>query len=231
MKPLFFVVIIATVGGAFWWESATVGKLRTQNEQLRASKEEADRLRLENRELQNEEFAPASRMSSEERLELLRLRNEVRQLRAESPQLEKLGEENQRLADELTSGKITPRRLVNLEGTVAREDWRHAGFATPEAAIQTFFWAMASRNIEAVFQSVGPDTSAGFRSAMLEDPDEFRESFLKDNPFARASGFRIVTRTNVNDDKLRLEVQLAADGMTVLFPLRRVGNEWRVEVH
>src|SRR5688500_5658323 len=79
--------------------------------------------------------------------DLPKLRNAVRTLREEKRELDRLASENERLA---TAIKTTPRsnapRLSEAEGFVLREKWSNAGFGTPEATVQTFFWAITQRN-------------------------------------------------------------------------------------
>ncbi len=103
---------------------------------MRADKLEAERLANENRDLPNLRASQPATVERGGDVELLRLRNEVRQLRAQQSETAKLRAANQRAAEELKSGRFTPRRLADMEGAVPREKWSFAGFATPEATVQ-----------------------------------------------------------------------------------------------
>src|SRR5262245_60313509 len=148
-KAILAAVLLIGLALAVVLERGALAELRQQNESRHAEREEADRLALKNRELQDFRAVEASSTGPRsERGELLRLRNEVRQLRAQKREVEKLRAENQRLADEIKSGNFAPRKLSEMEGYVAKENWSNAGFATPEATVRTFIWAFSTGNLD-----------------------------------------------------------------------------------
>jgi hypothetical protein len=229
MKALFAIALLGLLAAAFFWERKAVNGLRAQNEALRAEKEEAGQLADANRDLQALRAAagPAPRS---DRTELLRLRNEVRQLRAQQQEVEKLRAANQRVADEVKSGKFTPRRLADMEGAVPREKWTFAGFATPEATVQSFFAGIASGDPEQVMRCMPTRQAELMKQEMAQDPESFRKNFSK---VASVSAFRITgTRKSLLDDRMedRMEVlvQVVADGESMPLPLQRIGNEWKL---
>jgi len=228
MKVLFAIALIGLLAVAWLWERNAIAGLRAQNESLRAENAEAAQLTEENRELERlrTDASPTKRL---DRAELLRLRNEVRRLRAQQQDVEKLRAANQRVAEEIKSGKITPRRLADMEGAVPREKWTFAGFTTPEATVQTFFAAIASGDPEQVMRCMPARDAERMRQQMAQDPESFRKNFMGEfNKLGKISAFRITGTRTIDDDRMEVLVQAVADGESMPLPLHRVGSEWRL---
>lgn len=229
-KRILGVTILVAVVTTFVWERGAVAKLREQNESLRLSKEEADRLEAENGGLAKLREDATATGASAERSELLRRRNEARRLRAQKQELEKLRAENQRLATTLKTGDIAPRKLSEMEGYVAKETWANVGFAAPENTVQSLFWAISSGNLEQFVQCFTPESARRLHRQMEQQPDQFRkEYFGETNPFRKLNGFRIAERTFVAEGKMRLGIQGTANGAVMPLDMRRVGNEWKID--
>jgi hypothetical protein len=230
MKTLFAIALLGLLAAAFFWERNAMDGLRAQNESLRAEKLEAGQLADENRELPGLRAAAGPTQRSDH-TELLRLRNEVRRLRAQQQEAEKLRAANQRVAEEIKSGKFTPRRLADMEGAVPREKWAFAGFATPEATAQSFFAGLASGEPEQFLNCLTPNLAAKMRAEMVQDPqrkqEEFKKAFAQ---MANLSAFRIVQQKPRSPDTVLLEIQVTVDGERMPMPLQRVGNEWKIDL-
>jgi len=227
MKVLCAILVLAIFGVLVAWERKAIATLSVENNALRAEKLEAEQLAGENRELPNpRQSAGVDRGAN---VELLRLRNEVRQLRAQQAELEKLRAANQHLAEELKSGHFTPRRLTDMEGAVPREKWTFAGFTTPEAALQSFFAGMAAGDPEQLILCMAPQAALDFRKQLADDPEKVRKEFAEEfGKLSQASGFRITGTRNLGDNKIELKVQVAADGQSMPLPLIRIGEEWKI---
>src|SRR3954471_7474076 len=135
MKAIYTIMTFGIVVAASLWERKAISTVTVENSALRAEQLEAEQLADENRALPRPGSTQAAGLDASARSELLSLRNEVGRLRAQRAELEKLRAANQQLAEELKSGHFTPRRLADMDGSVPREKWTFAGFATPEAAI------------------------------------------------------------------------------------------------
>lgn len=231
MKTLLVVAMLGLLAGGFLWERNAMDGLRAQNEALRNESQEAGQLAVENRELEALRSAagPGKRI---DRVELLRLRNEVRRLRAVQQEAEKLRAANQRVADEIKSGKFIPRRLADMEGAVPREKWTMAGFSTPEAAVQSFFAAAASGDPQAILNCASPNHMHLLNWQMTNNPVKFRKEFLDEwTRVGQLSGFRIMSTRKLydSDEHLEVLVQVVADGEPLPLDLQRVGNEWKID--
>ena len=232
-KGILALTILVAVVATFVWERNAVAKLREQNKSLRSSKEEADRLDAENGELAKLHEDTTATGASAERSELLRLRNEARRLRSQKQEADRLRGENERLAANLNSGSTTPSKLSEMEGYVGKETWANVGLTTPESAAQSFFWAVSTGNLDQLVACFAPEAGeeiSVMRRQIQQRPEEFRKSFFSEsNPFRKVNGYRIAERTSLAEDRIRVGIQVAANGAVLPLTLRRVGNEWKIE--
>ena len=230
MKTLFAITLLGLLAAAFVWERSAMETLRAQNEPLRADKLETERLVDENRELPTLRAAAVPPAGQTDHTELLRLRNEVRQLRGQQQEAGKLRAANQRAAEELKAGKFTPRRLADMEGFIPREHWADAGFATPEAAVQSFFAAMISTDPEQVIRCAAPEVAEEMRKDVARDLENFWRNLQDElGKVSKVAGLRITGRSKTDENRIVISVQLSADGESHGFPVRRYGNEWKLD--
>jgi hypothetical protein len=228
MKTPFAIALLGLLTAGFFWERRAMEGLRAQNESLRPENSEAAQLANANRELPALR-ATAGTAKKTDRAELLRLRNEVRRLRVQQQEIEKLRAANQRVADEIKSGKFTSRRLADMEGALPREKWTFAGFATPEAAVQSFFAAVSTGDAEQIVRCMEPQLGESLRQGFENDPERFRQKMLQVTAFASVSVFRIVEKQGVSDDEVEVRVQATVDGARLPLEFRRISAEWKLD--
>jgi hypothetical protein len=117
-----------------------------------------------------------------------------------------------------------------MEGFVAREKWIRADFATPEAAVQSFFAAIVSGDPEQIIRCVSPEDAEQMRKEMARDPDNFRRGFQSElGKLGKVAGLRITGSRQIDDDRMEISVQVSAGGESHEFPVRRFGNEWKLD--
>jgi hypothetical protein len=117
-----------------------------------------------------------------------------------------------------------------MEGYVAKENWTQAGFATPEAAVQTFFWAIQQRDFRQVSECFAPDGRQDFAKEFEGKTEEEQAKIFEQGigQLGRMTGYRISEKEQVADDTVNLGIQAAAGGHVLRTQLRRFGNEWKV---
>lgn len=150
--------------------------------------------------------------------DLPKLRNEVRQLRRQAEEMARLRAENQRLQE----GILHP-----PSNYVSRASLADVGLGTPEAAVQTMFWALNQGNMRRLLECGTPEM-AKMIPAGVTDEQFHQESVKFANTFP---GFRITETEQVSADEVVMKVQLLeeSDGGTLdSVHLKRVGNEWKV---
>ena len=192
-------------------------------------KAEADRLAAENRELPVLRAA-ANQPGDAAGNELLRLRSEVRQLRAQQPQIDQLRAENERLAAAIRNGAAQPQKFSEMEGYRAKESWNNAGFASPEGALQTFFWAIREGDLAMLAECVPPDAKPHFLRLNEPGNEQERDRTLEEfRKLISGAGIRVVDLDSTADGKATVSIQAVAGGATMKLQLRRYGNEWKLK--
>jgi hypothetical protein len=219
---------VAAIVSVVQWNSAA--NLRRENQDLANANREAAHLTRENGQIPRlrAENAEIERLRAETR-DLLRLRNEVRQLRDQKPELEKLRAENQRLAGQIKSNSGARQKLADLPDFVSKETWSEAGLATPEATVRTFFSAMRDGNLKRVFECFanGEKIAADLVDPNTGKPDEQKLEGMK--RMMAIKGFRIAERKELAEDRIVLGLQVVTGGEIMPLPLRRIGQEWKLD--
>ena len=228
MTKIIAVCLLAAAVGAAWGQRNSIAALREKNIELRqqANAENAAREnrgappRVDDQEIQS--LTEATR-------ELPKLRNEVRQLRQQKPEIDRLRSENGQLAAQISSGANRP-KLAQMEGYVAKEQWVQAGFATPEATIQSFFWAVANQDTAYIVQCMAPKMKREFdREFAGKSPEEQQKVFAEGmGTLGRMGGYRIAGTEQVSENKVIIGIEAAAGGHVMKMPLERIGNEWKL---
>jgi hypothetical protein len=202
-----------------------------ENAQLRSTVEATQ---TDERPSAAKEVDPAKDGAAAEKLELLKLRNEVRQLRENAKELERLRAElaaakaeSSRLRTAQTSNGST---ATNAPGFVARESWRFAGYSSPEAAVQSLIYSGAMGDFDAFLASLAPEQ----REELMKDASLTKEKFTAamKQQTDKLAGYRIVGReASSTDEKVVLTVEfIEIDGKTKREPMgvRREGQEWKM---
>jgi len=221
---------IATAGVVFLQRSA-IATLRQEHETLVATKAEAERLAAEQGELDSSPVSPAELDALRAaQNELLGLRNEAHQLRSETRNVDILRVENQRLADQIQQGVAPVKSITEMEGFVAKENWANVGLATPETALQAFFWAMREANVQQILACMCPKEQDQLLKELERMPEDERQNMVADlAQMTRGKGYRIADRKENAADQITLSIQFVANGQITRIPLRLYGEEWKIE--
>lgn len=195
------VSAIAAGTGTYLVTHREAGRLRAENQNLMARQESAVRER--------EEALSAARAAKDElersrkdQAELLRLRGEIDPLRR---QLESLkAQASQRPVD----GKNTEPANTPPGAYITKEQLANVGYATPEAALQTGFWAMIKGSYEQVIEGAGPE-AADTESKNPNTQRDFETSQKVMAPLFK--GMQVVAKKSLGDDKVELKVRVDAD--------------------
>ena len=204
-------------------EHRATAKLREENRVLRQDVEQLARVGDEYLRLSNLLARAGSPALPEAQMrELLRLRGEVGVLRQQTNELGKLHTEN----STLRSGTNLPARDPSQPAPdyLPRASWAFAGYADPDAALQSCLWAWSSGDPKTVMASITPAHRAqwGFKS-----DEEIAKQIARNLSHAR--GFRILERQNVSSSECRLTVSDAEAKQKVGFCYKRIGSEWKFD--
>ncbi len=159
--------------------------------------------------------------------DLPRLRNEIRQLRGQKADLQRIQGENARLLAQLnTTNQITPRPPPTAEqGFVLNNTWAYAGFAAPEATVQTFFWAIRQQDLQTALACLTAE--AAEQTGLLRSQQEEIFKHMADS-FGGIQGYRISNAEQSSADKIKMDIQAAVNGQALTLSLRHIGQEWKI---
>ena len=220
------IVLIAALA----WNEKTLGVLRGDHDRLRADSQEANRLRGENQALAAARPSDPSRLSLADKRELMRLRNEVGRLRASHSESARLLAENARLQAALEAAKERPAQQADARGFLGREQWSNAGFGSPEATVQTFFWAIRDENLEEMVKCFLPEEAAELaRQIDPTNPQRRKEMVASLGNLARLRGLRVADRAPAEEGKVVLGIQAVNGGEIMHIRLKQAEGAWKLD--
>ena len=114
------------------------------------------------------------------------------------------------------------------QGFALTHTWANAGLGTPEACIQSFFWAAHHQNLEVLAACLDPEQAraAGF----MRDTGEWSEGLQYLLLLGKAQAYRIVQIEPTAEDRVTAHVQAAVDGATMRFSLIPTGAVWKMRI-
>jgi hypothetical protein len=164
--------------------------------------------------------------------ELMKLRNEVTQLRAAQQNAQNLVAENQRLKSEVQAMRGQARSAGPQSGAQAtadqfpRDSWKFAGYATPESALVSAIWAMKEGNPQTYLESLSPNEQQRVAVNWQNmTPDQIAAKYKSD--VANISSMRVIERQNLAPDEMLMSVYLEGPGRMEKVRLNQVGQEWK----
>lgn len=173
----------------------------------------------------------AKSLPADETSELLRLRGEVTALRQKTSNLESVVKENR----EVHAAPDSSARGTNVVEAAAtadywpRKSWAFAGYASPDAALQSSLWAADNGDVKAVLASA----TGQLRDSMEKDLSGKSENEMSARIMDEVNGLQsvqILDRAVQPDGTVVLTVQLQGqnDTQTGKLVLQQVGNEWKI---
>ncbi len=157
-----------------------------------------------------------------ERIELMQLRSQVTDLRSRKRALAPVLSEVVALQARLAA--VSNYAVGRLPaGYLRRGDARNAGRATPEAAMETFLWAVEQRDAGQLLASI----PSGDRPLMERQLEHLgTEPFFKQLPLP---GYRILLRESRGTNRVELTLE-SVPGMPWRCLLLLEGDDWRVRM-
>jgi hypothetical protein len=228
---------IAVAGVAIFWVMQQQGmvKLRAENDALRQQVEQASRLAAENARLSNLVARAQSPqgLSGDQRNELLRLRGEVGRLRQQGKEIEALREANRQVSAALAASHKPAVAGSASEPASAdywpKDSWQFLGYATPDAAAQSQFYAASRGDARAFLSAV----TGEMQKEVEKDLDGKTESEMSAKMKEEADNFqsvRVLNRETLSEDTTALTVAMQGPTGTenAKLILMKTGNDWKL---
>jgi hypothetical protein len=245
MKTLIFSSLVVVGLLLIGLQHQQLRDLRAENTILQQASTEANKLKADLANSTGDEARDEAEIARlrEENHDLLKLRNEVNQLRDARAQFEKVSAENLRLVSLAKDVAKTESKQSKQPIVVRIVDLLNRGQNTPEDAIQTFYWAQRERNGDAFSGSVTQRSWNKFRGYI--EPTGWQRENLDS-----IEAVEIVARRDVDATTVQLGIQFHETAIPqrfdsfrgVVIPARQAGNgrkfivtlvlqdgEWRVD--
>jgi hypothetical protein len=231
MKALIALLAMALAAGIVV-QSMRVSKLKAQNEALRKQVAE---LQAQADQLSSQASRPAAPVTTDEdRSELLRLRNQAAQLKQVTNELQRLRTQVQQLQAANQQIRATPAaaapapdtNAAAATGPVPRESWAFAGYATPEATLQSAVFAMSQGDYQTFLASMSPEEAARMQKSFEgKTPEQIAEEGRRET--AKASSFQILGKQELAPDRVMLNVYVAGEDRPQRIMMQKIGEEWK----
>ena len=207
-----------------------IGQLSAENAILQQSTAEANQLKADLAKYagaQAQDAAEEIERLRQENRDLLRLRNEVNQLNDAHAQFEKVSAENLRLQT-LVRNMPNPHQNTIQPILIRIDSLYDRGLSTPEAAVQTFFWAEHNGSMDELSRCVLPERWRGMRDIDLG-------SVWQRQNFQGVVSIEIVARRELDANTVQLGVEFhsernAAWDKKVVFTLRLRDGDWKLDI-
>jgi RNA polymerase sigma factor (sigma-70 family) len=222
---LFGVVVAAGVATPVVMQHQAQLKLRAENQALQQQVDQLAQFRAENDRLSNLVVQAKSQPLSDEQFhELIKLRGEVGGLRRQQKELEKL-------RAQLTASQSAPAPKPVTSAPVQdfpKESWAFAGYASPEATLQSWTWAMSKGDKQAMLACLTPERQKEW-GKLFEGKTDSELAAEGISGSSKITGYQILNRIPISEDEVLLEAGMNGDKNGHKLKLKKIGGEWKVD--
>ena len=117
---------------------------------------------------------------------------------------------------------------------LVKNQFAYAGYATPEAALESMLWAYLNGDYDMVMSSVGPKDQADLKKQFGGNPKRFQSQMRRAS--TQFKGVQILARKTVSTDRVELKFQIVTPGggsgrvttNCMIQPMVKIGNEWKL---
>jgi hypothetical protein len=207
------VLILAVV-----FQAQTAAKLQNQERDLRARSTTHSTPSLPAPADETHEGSP---LTDQEVMELMRLRNETAQLHKRQRELAPAAQENTALRARQSTNSANAKSPFP-PGYIRKQDAQFAGMHTPEAALQSFLYAMARHDTNTLFRVIDGQMLESLKAGIQHQGiDKFwTEADI-------LPGVRVLKSTPISDTEISLNIEFAP-GMDQQFVFVKIGGEWKI---
>jgi hypothetical protein len=212
-------------------QRAQTGALNDQAAQL--AQAAAENARLSNLVARGTAAPP---LSPEQHTELLRLRNEVGQLRTLAGQKAVLEATNARLHEMAVKSESALAAARALPNYWPREELAFAGYGVPESTVRSFLAAIKNGDLNGFMDCFDPaqqtELAAQLAAELKKDGGDpaAKEAEIKamwGEFIATAEGFHVIDQTMTGSNEMTINLSFDGAGRVEKMVLRKIGNDWK----
>jgi hypothetical protein len=222
------VVMTVAVGRRF--ASQQCAQTEALNEQsAQIAQATAENARLSNLVARGTASQP---LSPEQHTELLRLRNEVGQLRSLAGQKAVLEATNARLHEMAVKSETALSQARALPNYWPRDQVAFAGYGAPESTVRSFLAAMKNGDLDGFKDCFDPAQQTELEAELKKDGGDpaAKEAEIKamwGEFIATADGFHIIDQTVTGSNEMTINLSFDGPGHVEKMVLRKIGNDWK----
>lgn len=225
---LFGAAVVAAL--ALWLAIEHKGQMRLVKEhgELQQQMSQLLALSARNQELSNflAQPVPTRSLSENETRELLRLRGQIGVLRRQAGELESVRSENRQAHASLQTGRSRGNATADFW---PRDSWGFAGYASPDASLQTSIWAADNGDLKVLLAG----TTGEMRKMMEKDlagKSEDEASVFAMDQVINLNSVRVLSREVQADDTIVLTAAFEerAGTNTSKLLLKKIGDDWKL---
>ena len=221
--PLIVVATLIVV------QHQTGRRLREGIGSLQQKAGELPRLRAENKRLSNlvARTGGTQSLSPDQSRELLRLRAEAGRLRRENREVRAALSTPDNASGSKTSSE------ADAPEEHPRESWTFAGRATPEAALESYYWAISNGDLGTLQAAMSPEGWKQLQDELKEEQEAQRETgadvaAVFSKHFSKLKGFHILSRDTISETDVSFKVAYSGMAGATSHRFRKVGDEWKM---
>ena len=163
-------------------------------------------------------------LNTGEKIELMKLRSRVTELSEIKRRMARVAEENVALRGR-ASAMSNLATQTYPPGWVRRADAKSAGFGSPEAAFETFVWALEHRDTNALFHALIPEMHDSLiRQWQSAGPEEFWKVT------SRIPGFRVTKVTPISEGEVQMEIDMVPGMSSPEVKASRTNGQWKIRM-
>jgi len=213
-------VVIGGLVASLVVQHQSLARLREDNRSLQQQVEELRDAKNQLAQVAVDQYELAKRQRDQS--ELLRLRGEVGVLRRQTKELDALE----------ASLKTQSAGTVETAATAdywPRDSWAFAGYASPDAALQTFVWAASEGDLKTLLGSVAGEAQKRIEKD-LEGKSEGEASRKAIDDAINLKSVRVYHRNVQSDDTVIIQAGYENGRITYVEKLfmKKIGNEWKL---
>ena len=140
--------------------------------------------------------------------ELLRLRNDVARLRARRRELAGVSNENEQLRLQVMTSSNSASGVAVPSGYIRKSQARMAGYATPEATVESFLWAIKSHDPQNLKQAITPESRRALQQQTSSE-NGLAEFF---KAMDALPGIQVMSHQALSDNTAELQLQMGRGG-------------------
>ncbi len=107
-----------------------------------------------------------------------------------------------------------------------KASWAFVGYASPDAALETWTWAFSKGDKKVMLQSLTPEGQKGWQKMVARMTDDQWKAQVAQ--IAKIPGYTIRKREMVSNEEVVLHIGFSGSDEVQQFDMKKIGSEWKL---